>query len=612
MAEKSMFFNSVNGDRRYLAEDFAGYFSKFITNGYFPNKGSNLQVDATGQEMSVIIRSGAAWINGYMYSNTSNLTLKIDVADGVLNRIDRVVLQCNFSERLIKAVVKKGQFASNPVAPELQRDADIYELGLADILVKKGATSITGAGITDLRLNTQMCGVVNSLLQADTTAIFNQFQDWFIRTSKKHEQEITSSLEEFEAFISEQKQKYSKDFEEWFSTIKDVLDENTAGHLLNLIQSNTDAIHELFTSVSDGKNKVAKAITDQGVPAVKEDPFKDLAAKIRSIDNGNIPIYVQPTEPAKKTGFWIQDEQNEIEHVVYTDVFSESGEWSSGKDMPTARSHLTSSAVGDRIYTIGGNGGKNKLEIYDTATNTWTAGADMPTARGSVTSSAVGDRIYAIGGDGYKKLEIYDTTTNTWTVGADMLTARSYLTSSAVGDRIYTIGGNGGENKLEIYDTATNTWKVGAYMPTLRSGLTSSAVGDKIYVIGGYGGRNELEIYDTTTNTWTKGADMPTARGSLTSSAVGDRIYAIGGWGGNSHLSKVEIYSITPERYPSNSWVFKNGTAKDVSIPNKTKLGIKYSQRIQFNSAYYFNKLAELVYKPIYFGNGQKWTRILN
>ncbi|MDT2287645.1 hypothetical protein P7H17_18455 [Paenibacillus larvae] len=62
-------------------------------------------------------------------------------------------------------------------------------------------------------------------------------------------------------------------------------------------------ISELFTSVSNGKEQVAKAITDQGVPAVKEDPFKDLAAKIRSIDNGNIPIYVQPTEPTNKTGF---------------------------------------------------------------------------------------------------------------------------------------------------------------------------------------------------------------------------------------------------------------------------------------------------------------------
>ncbi|MEV2911453.1 kelch repeat-containing protein, partial [Paenibacillus larvae] len=123
---------------------------------------------------------------------------------------------------------------------------------------------------------------------------------------------------------------------------------------------------------------------------------------------------------------------------------------------------------------------------------------------------------------------------------------------------------------------------------------------------------NELEIYDTSTNTWAIGANMPSARRALTSSTVGGKIYAIGGDNSNRYFSRVDIYSITSDHYPSNSLVFKNGTAKDLSIPNKTKLGVKYSQRVQFNSAYYFNKLAELVYKPMYFGNGQKWTKILN
>jgi len=196
---------------------------------------------------------------------------------------------------------------------------------------------------------------------------------------------------------------------------------------------------------------------------------------------------------------------------------------------------------------------------------------------------------------------------------------RRELTSSAVGDKIYVIGGWDYStilSKLEIYDTATNTWATGADMPTARFGLTSSAVGDKIYVIGGYGSGNvsylnKLEIYDTATNTWATGADMPTERRELTSNAVGDKIYVIGGNNGDS-LNKLEIYSITSDQYPSNSLVFKNGSVKGISIPNKTKLGIKYSQRIQFNSAYYFNRLAELVYKPIYSGNGQKWTKILN
>lgn len=104
---------------------------------------------------------------------------------------------------------------------------------------------------------------------------------------------------------------------------------------------------------------------------------------------------------------------------------------------------------------------------------------------------------------------------------------------------------------------------------------------------------------------------MPTARCELTSSAVGNNIYVIGGYNGSS-LNKLEIYSITTDQYPPDSLVFKNGTAKEVSIPKTTKSGIKYSQRIQFHSAYYFNKLAQLVYRPTYFGNGQTWTRILN
>ena len=44
--ERSAFFNSVAGDRKYKAEIFAGYFSKFITNGVFPLPADNLRIAA--------------------------------------------------------------------------------------------------------------------------------------------------------------------------------------------------------------------------------------------------------------------------------------------------------------------------------------------------------------------------------------------------------------------------------------------------------------------------------------------------------------------------------------------------------------------------------------
>ncbi len=212
--EKSSFFNSVNGDRKYDTKDWANYFNKFITNGVFPSPSSNLQV-VTGDGMNVIVKAGPAWINGYCYENTSDLTLAIEAADGVLNRIDRVVIRLDTIGRQITAAVKKGTFASSPVAPTLQRDADAYELGIADISIAKGTVSISQVNISDLRLNNSLCGVVNSLIQVDTESLFI----------------------EYEAGMKQKTDDFTADFLTWFQTIQNTLSDDVTGNLLNLINT---------------------------------------------------------------------------------------------------------------------------------------------------------------------------------------------------------------------------------------------------------------------------------------------------------------------------------------------------------------------------------------
>lgn len=182
--ERSSFFNAVLSgetyDRVYTAEDYARYFGSFIGNGVFPTPSTNLQVVADSTSMDIALKAGKGWINGYFYENTEDLTLNVPVADGVLNRIDRVVLRLDFINREIKAYVKKGTFASSPVAPSLVRNSDMYELGLADIRINKGITKIVQADITDLRQNNNYCGLVAGVLkQIDTTDLFAQFQSTF-------------------------------------------------------------------------------------------------------------------------------------------------------------------------------------------------------------------------------------------------------------------------------------------------------------------------------------------------------------------------------------------------------------------------------------------------
>lgn len=192
MAEQSGFFDAhlIDGqyDRVYLSEHFAKYFSSFIGNGIFGGKSNELIVKQKETvSMGVRVLSGKAWINGYWYENTSELSLAIDIADGVLNRIDSIVVRWSYSDRVIRIVVKKGVSATTPVAPIIQRDNDYYELKLADIYIKAGATNIVQSNITDTRLNTSVCGLVTGVVkQLDTEELGQQLNSYIIQYATEY------------------------------------------------------------------------------------------------------------------------------------------------------------------------------------------------------------------------------------------------------------------------------------------------------------------------------------------------------------------------------------------------------------------------------------------
>lgn len=247
--EKSSFFNSVSGDRTYKAEDWASYFGSFIGNGVFPLPSTGLQV-VVNDGMTVTVRAGKAWINGYFYNNASDLSVALATADGQLKRIDRIVIRWDLTNRTISAKVKSSAFSASPVAPVLQRDADIFELALADIFIPAGSTAVTQGNITDQRLNTSLCGVVAGVVQQiDTTAFNAQLQAWFTQYKDLSLQEYSDLVSymgslkllgdgqyaALEAYMSAFKVTATADFNEWLNGLEEILDENTAGNLLNLI-----------------------------------------------------------------------------------------------------------------------------------------------------------------------------------------------------------------------------------------------------------------------------------------------------------------------------------------------------------------------------------------
>ena len=199
-------FDSIDHDRVYKAEDWAWYFSTFISNGVFPQPSNGLQVTA-GDGMSVIVKAGFGFIDGYAFRNTGDYSLTIETADGALSRIDRVVLRLDLSNREMVLAVLKGTASKSPVAPDLTRTVDVYELALADITVGKGVTSITQAVITDRRSDSSVCGIcAGTIDQID----------------------ITSLTEQFYAQMDEQKVAWA----EWVASVKGLVDDDTSATLL--------------------------------------------------------------------------------------------------------------------------------------------------------------------------------------------------------------------------------------------------------------------------------------------------------------------------------------------------------------------------------------------
>lgn len=185
MAVTYGFFDSVNGDRTYNADQISNYFLKLISNGVFATPSNSMQVVALS-DMNVNVTAGWGFINCKWINNDSLYTLQLDAADIVLNRIDRVVLHLDTSAayRSITIQVKTGTAAATPTAPALTRSGSVYELSLAQIYVAAGATAITQAEITDERADTSLCGFVTGLIeQIDTTNLFAQFTaafySWF-------------------------------------------------------------------------------------------------------------------------------------------------------------------------------------------------------------------------------------------------------------------------------------------------------------------------------------------------------------------------------------------------------------------------------------------------
>ena len=221
------------------------------------------------------------------------MTLEITPNSSNLPRIDTVVARLNDNSdyRSIYFDILEGTPAVTPTAPALTQSDSVWELGLCNIARAANSSVITNSNITDTRADSARCGYVTAIQQLDTASLYQQFRAYI--------REVQDALDAADATYNETAQNYlttlettgdaqlaaiteafnayaavtEEQFNNWFASIRDILDEDVAGHLQNEIDEHEDRLALLEQMVI--QNQISAPIdlneVDGGTPILLTD-----------------------------------------------------------------------------------------------------------------------------------------------------------------------------------------------------------------------------------------------------------------------------------------------------------------------------------------------------
>lgn len=211
------FWDAVNYDRKYSADDMNKPYSRIIADGVFAaNDGtpsSDLQVIASGSNMNVTVQKGQGIFAHKWFENPSSLLIAVPENTALYSRIDSVIAQVDkrTSGRVGNIVYRTGTAAPTPEAPEINATASVVEYRIANITVAPSASAVSQAEITDLR-GSAACPWVTSLIQqVDTSTLWAQFQaayqaqyDRYTTDFLEYTEEQRQAWEDFLASLTEE------------------------------------------------------------------------------------------------------------------------------------------------------------------------------------------------------------------------------------------------------------------------------------------------------------------------------------------------------------------------------------------------------------------------
>ena len=205
------FFDSINKDRLYSADEMNRPYKRVITNGVFATPtgtpSTDLQALSANDGMNIIIKKGEGMFGDKWFENPADIAITVPNNTSTVPRRDSVIVQVDkrTNGRKGNIIYRTGTPNSNPMPPDLSTSNNIIEYRVANIYVAASAVYIGQDAITDLRGSSECPWVTSLVKQVDTSTLFAQWEyaynNYFNTSTAEFNEYAALRQAEFDQFL---------------------------------------------------------------------------------------------------------------------------------------------------------------------------------------------------------------------------------------------------------------------------------------------------------------------------------------------------------------------------------------------------------------------------
>lgn len=205
----SGFFDAIDLDRLYSADQMNKPYKRLVSNGVFPTNQGTPSTDLmvlSDNTLTIKVQPGEGLFGDKWFENPAVLPIVVPPNNSINPRIDSVIVQVDTTQegRCSNIIYRTGTASTDPVAPEINTETGKIEYRVANVTVVANAVSITQAEVSDLRGSEECPWVTGLITQVDTSVLFAQwqtaYQQYYDESTAQFEAEEAQRTADWEQF----------------------------------------------------------------------------------------------------------------------------------------------------------------------------------------------------------------------------------------------------------------------------------------------------------------------------------------------------------------------------------------------------------------------------